>query len=99
MKEIKIRLKSVTPLLQHRMTDEELMGLLDSKSEKKLDKEKRTPREIAENYAYKGENGTFLIPTSYFVGAFKGVATDYKQRNSQRKSLKGVAAGIFRPKY
>ena len=96
MKRYSIELTGVTPMLQHKMTDEELMGLLGSKSERKKDKEIQTPREIAEKYAYKSENG-FCVPTSYIVGAFKNVASEYKQKNSQRKSIKSIAGGVFRP--
>lgn len=98
MKRFEIELKGVTPLLHHRMTEEELHSLLGSKSKKKKDKEELTPREIAEKYAYKnGEK--YCIPTSYIVGAFRGVASEYKQKNSQRKSLKSIAGGIFRTEH
>lgn len=96
MKRIKIRVKGLTPLLQHRMRDEELMALLGTKTKKKKDKEEQTPRQIAESYAYKNEQG-FVVPSSYLVGAFKSVASEYKQKNSVRKSLKSIAGGIFRP--
>lgn len=96
MKRYEVEIKGVSPLLQHRMTDEELQGLLGTKTQKKKDKEELTPREIAEKYAYK--NGpNFCVPTSYVMGAFKAVASEYKQKNSQRKSLKSIAAGILRP--
>ena len=96
MKRIEIELTGVTPLLQHRMREEELFGLLGTKSKKKKDKEVETPRQIAEKYAYKeGEN--FVIPTGYLVGAFKAVASEYKQKNSVRKSMRSIAGGIFRP--
>lgn len=96
MKTFKVKIKGITPLLQHRMTDEELFGLLGTKTSKKKDKEEQTPRELAEKYAYKNEQG-FVIPTSYLCGAFKSVASEYKQKNSQRKSIKSIAGGIFRP--
>jgi len=96
MKRFKIRVKGTTPLLQHRMRDEELMALLGTKTAKKKDKEEQTPREIAESFAYKNEHG-FVVPTSYIIGAFKSVASEYKQKNSVRKSLKSIAGGIFRP--
>lgn len=96
MKRFEIEIKGTTPLLQHRMTEEELFGLLGTKSTKKKDKEEQTPREIAEKYTYKDETG-YCVPTSYLVGAFKNVASEYKQKNSQRKSLKSIAGGILRP--
>lgn len=96
MKRFEIELKGVTPLLHHRMTDEELFALLGAKTKKKKDKEDLTPRQIAEKYAYRnGEK--YCIPTGYIVGALKGVASEYKQKNSQRKSIKSIAGGIFRP--
>lgn len=96
MKRFELEIKGTTPLLQHRMTEEELFGLLGAKSGKKKDKEEQTPREIAEKYTYKDETG-YCVPTSYLVGAFKNVASEYKQKNSQRKSLKSIAGGILRP--
>lgn len=61
METIKMKIKGVTPLLQHRFTEDDLLSLLSSKTNKKKDKEERTPREIADRHAYKGEAGTFLI--------------------------------------
>lgn len=97
MKNIKIVIKGVTPLMQHRFTEDELIKLLGAKTEKKKDKVELTPREIADKHAYKGDDGTFQIPTAYFIGAFKAVASEYKQKNSTRRSLKSVAGGIFKP--
>lgn len=96
MKSVKIKIEGITPLLHHRMRDEELFGLLGAKSKKKKVKEELTPREIASSYAYKNDQG-FYIPMEYIVGAFKHVASDYKQANTARKSIKTVAAGVFRP--
>ncbi len=97
MKIFEITVKGITPLLQHRMREEELFALLGTKTESKKDKEVRTPREIAATYAYQAKDGSFVVPTAYFVGAFKSVASEYKQKNSVRKSVKSIAAGIFRP--
>lgn len=96
MKRFEIELKGVTPLLHHRMTEEELFGLLGAKSKKKKDKEELTPREIADRHAYRSKAG-FCIPTAYLVGAFRGIASEYKQKNSQRKSIKSIAGGVFMP--
>lgn len=97
MKTIEVEIEGTTPLLHHRMPEEELFGLLGAKTEKKKAKEELTPREIAERYAYKNDAGQFYIPMEYVVGAFAHVASDYKQKNTTRKSLKTVARGIFRP--
>lgn len=97
MKSYRVHIKGVTPLLHHRMTEDALFGLLGTKGGKKKDKEVRTPRQIAEDHAYKTGDGKFCIPLSYVSGAFIHVASDYKQSNSQRKSYKAIAGGVFRP--
>lgn len=104
MKTVKVKIKGVTPLLQHRFTEDELFGLLGTKTSKKKDKGEETPREIAEKYAYKNKDGSFYIPTEYISGALSYVATEYKQKNSQRKSLKAIIKAwlvplIFRQRY
>lgn len=97
MKTFKVKIEGITPLLQHRMTEEELFGLLGAKTQKKKDKGEETPREIAEKYAYREDDGSCYIPGEYIVGAISHVAGDYKQKNSIRKSLKGIIKGIVRP--
>lgn len=97
MKTIKVKISGTTPLLQHKMTEEELFGLLGAKGSRKKDKEDLTPREIAQKYAYQRKDGTCFIPAEYIVGAFAHVAGDYKQKNSIRKSIKSIAKGIFQP--
>lgn len=97
MKTIKVRIEGRTPLLHHRMSEEDLFNLLGSKSSRKKDKEEKTPREIAEKYAYKNDDGTFYIPTEYVLGALSHVAGDYKQAHSVRKSLKAIIKGVVRP--
>jgi hypothetical protein len=42
-------------------------------------------------------HGRCYIPLTYVSGAFAHVASDYKQKNSQRKSYKAIAGGIFTP--
>lgn len=96
MKRYLVKIKGSTPLLHHRMREEDLFALLGTKSKKKKDKEELTPRQIAEKYAYK-LGDAFCIPTGYIVGAFRGVASEYKQQNSQRKSIKSIAGGVLRP--
>lgn len=97
LKRFKVRIKGVTPLMHHRMTEDALASLLGDKGEKKKAKEVLTPREIAARHVYQFESGECYIPTTYISGAFMHVASDYKQKNSQRKSYKAIAGGIFRP--
>lgn len=97
MKNFEVELTGDSPLMHHRMTEEALYSLLGAKSKKKKDKEERTPREIAEQHAYKANDGTFYIPLSYVTSAFAYAASDYKQSSSSRKSYKTIACGIFQP--
>lgn len=97
MKTFRVKLKGVTALMHHRMTNEQLMGLLGAKSSKKKDKVVKTPREIATEHAYVSEEGSFYIPSEYITGAFIQAAGDFKQASSSRKSYKSIAGGIFRP--
>lgn len=97
MKIVRVKLIGTTPLLQHKMTEENLFALLGTKSGRKKDKEELTPREIATQHAYQRTDGTCFIPAEYVVGAFAHVSGDYKQKNSIRKSIKAIAKGIFQP--
>lgn len=96
MERFEVELEGTTPLLHHRMPEEDLLGLLGTKIKLAKDNEVKTPREIAERYAYKNEDGTFYIPHSYLAGSFREAASDYKAGNKSRKSLKAIAGGIFR---
>ncbi len=82
MKTFQVELTGVTPLLHHRMTEEQIMGLLQGKKGKKKEPENpRTPREIAESHAYGDSKTGYTIPLGYVVGAFTNVASDYKQKD------------------
>lgn len=97
MKTYKVRIKGITPLLHHRMTEEVLMGLLQAKSKKKKVSAERSPREIAEQHAYQcPKTKDCYIPAGYISGAFAYAAAEYKQTSS-KKSYKSIAQGIFRP--
>lgn len=97
MKRFKVKITGSTPLMHHRMTEDCIASLLGDKASKKKVKEVLTPREIATKHAYQYDDGTCYIPTGYISGAFLHVASDYKQSNSQRKSYKSIAGGVFRP--
>lgn len=97
MKTFEVEITGITPLLQHRMPEEELFALLGAKGTKKKVKEELTPREIADRHAYCADNGVYYVPMEYLSGAFAHCASDYKQKNSIRKSIKSVAKGVFRP--
>ena len=98
MKIYRCEIECLTPMLQHKFPEDELMGLLvANKASKKKVIEDRTPRQIAERHVYTTKDGKFCFPGKYVVGAFKFAAGDYKMKNSSRKSLKTAAAGAFQP--
>lgn len=95
MKRIEVELTGDSPMLHHRFTEAEFFNLLGlNKTKKKLEKEYRTPREIADQYVYQNKKG-YYIPATYITTAFRETAADYKQTNS-RRSIKAIAAGVFR---
>jgi len=59
MKNFEVIIEGLTPLLHHKMGEEVLLGLLGKKSKKLADKQIFTPREIAEQAAYKSKDGSF----------------------------------------
>ena len=96
MKQVEVEIEGTTPLLQHRMNEETLHGLLGSKAKKTKVVEELTPRQIAEKAVYRDKTGCY-IPAEYVVGAFRFAASDFKESNKTRRSMKTVAAAIFRP--
>lgn len=97
MKTVKVKIKGVTPMLQHRFTEDALFGLLGTKTDTKKDKEAKTPRQIAEQHVYQSSDKHVYFSSEYITGALSYVATEYKQKNSQRKSLKQIIKGIVTP--
>lgn len=97
MKEIEIEITGTTPLLHHKMPQEDLYKLLGAKTEKKKSEEELTPREIAQRHTYVDSVGAYVIPVEMLMGAIKHIASDYKQKNTTRRSLKTVIAGAIRP--
>lgn len=97
MRRFEVEITGITPLMQHRMPEEALFGLMGIKSEKIKPMEELTPREIADRHVYKTTDGKYYIPMEYIAQAFVGAASEHKQKNSKRASLKAIAAGVFRP--
>lgn len=98
MKLFEVEIEGITPMMHHRMTPEQLSALLgNKKGVKKKPVNPRTPREIAEDHCYRDTAGNLVFPMTYLCGAFREVASDYKQKDSSRKSYKSIAGGIFRP--
>lgn len=96
MKTIQVEISCVTPIMHHRMSEEAVLALLGSKATTKKEKVVRTPREIAEEAAYRTSDGLFFIPGGYIIGAFINAAANYKRSDSSKKSLMSLAGAAFR---
>ena len=100
MKLFEVEIKGLTPLLQRKMSEDILMGLLQNRKGSKIKVEQDlSPREIAENHVYKNEIGQCVFPADYICGALGTVASDYKQKSSGsgKKTYKSVIKGVVRP--
>lgn len=97
MKIYRCKIEGKTALMQHKMPEDVLFSLLGTKSSRKKDKEPHTPRQIAERHVYQNPKLEFYVPTDHIMGAISHVSGDYKQKNSIRKSLKSLIAGVVRP--
>lgn len=95
---VNLVLEGTSPLLMNRIVEAQLLSLLQPKQRKvKLLAEDKTPREIAEEKVYRGPGGNITVPTSYFVASFKNAASDFKQTDRGRKTMKHIGQVIFRP--
>lgn len=95
---VDIVIEGMTPLLMHRVTEEEMARLLKPKQKKiKNSNEEKTPRQLADERVYRDLERRIAIPSSYLAGAFKNAASDYKQTDRGRKTMKQIAHVIFRP--
>lgn len=96
MKLIEVEIRGTTPLMHHRFTEDALQSLLGAKTRKLKTDEPLTPRQIAQKHVYETKEGKFYIPSEFISGAMQSVASDYKQENSPRKTLKPVIKGVAR---
>lgn len=97
MVNIEVEVIGTNPIMHHKMRDCDLNKLLGAKGDKIKHEEPSTPKEMAETYAYKTPNG-YGLPLEYFRGAFIEASSNYKQKNSSRKSYKPIASAVFRTK-
>lgn len=95
---VEIEIRGTSPLLMHRMTDDEVLKLLQPKMKKMVAADLEwTPRELAEQRVYRDKNGRIVIPASFLVGSFRDAASDFRQTDRGRKTMKHIAHVIFRP--
>lgn len=94
MKTVDVVIEGVSPLLINRFTEDAEIPKTMKKSNKK---DYGTPRQQAENTAYRDEKTQLLwVPSSWIKGALSAIASDYKLPSS-RKSVKSVIGGAVLP--
>lgn len=94
MKSIRVKIKGISPLLMNRFTEDAEAS--STRGTRTIKINNLTPREQADQAAYKDKEGKLIIPMTWIAGSFMDTASNYKQRGS-RKSLRWVARGAFLP--
>ena len=80
MKQLKFKLKGLSPLLQNRFTGEEKTG------------KNNTPLEQAEEHSYRSENGNLCIPQANLMRALVRGAAETKVGGKGKKTYKNAIA-------
>jgi len=100
MKQYKVKIKGVTPYMQHRMDDvkldqwEKLRGPIHERSEVAHEDAVR-----AEYHCYRNSPGNCYVPSDHIRGAFIAAGSFVKAKVGGRsKSMKTIVAGMFMPK-
>ena len=91
MKTIAVEIRGITPLLIHRFTEESEQ----TKNSRKVNIDKREPREEALKVAYIAPDGTFYFSAASIPGCLGNAGSNHKMRGS-RKSLRFVVPSAVR---
>lgn len=85
MKIVQVQIKGISPLLQHRFSENAEAG----KSTRAVHVKEETPREQAEKVVYRTDEGRFYFPGAAISRMLREAGGAHKQRGS-RKSLKYI---------
>lgn len=98
MRNFKVKVKGVTPYMQHRMDDASLQewekrrGTIVERDNLNEEPEKR-----AAFHAYINQSGNYFIPSDHFKQSFiKGGAFVKSKVGNSKKSMKNIVAGMWR---
>jgi hypothetical protein len=95
MKVYRFSIKSTSPLMFNKMTEESLEQLLYKSQKKKKQVEERSKQDMARDLLHKDEEGNPLLPLSAVMQAFAKAAGSFKKAKGLG-TMKGLAAGAFR---
>lgn len=96
MKKYKVKIKGVTPYMQHRMDDTKL-ELWEKKRGRIIERKDVDQEDLkrAEFHAYKN-NGNYFIPSEHLRSAFINAGGYIKAKvGNSRKSMKNIVAAMF----
>lgn len=100
MREFKVKIKGVTPYMQHRMDTQKL---IDWENERgriiERDGLNTEPEKTAAFHAYIDSNGNYYIPSEHFKQSFvKGGGFVKAKVGNSTRSMKNIVAGMWRIK-
>jgi hypothetical protein len=94
VKTVLVSLRGTSPLLMHRWSERSEID--SSTNVRQTNVRHGTPREEAEEVAYRTPEGLLYMPSSAVVRCFREAASDFKQRG-KRQSMKYAAGAAFIP--
>lgn len=91
MKTISVRIEGMTPYLMHKFSEEAEAD----KATRRVKVSQPSPREEAEKFVYRNEDGTFFFNAYSIIGTLGNAGANHKMRGS-RKSLKFIVPSAVR---
>lgn len=98
MRKFKVKVKGVTPYMQHRMDDATLQDWEKRRGTiLERDNLQHEPERRAAFHAYINQEGEYFIPAEHFKQSFiKGGAFVKSKVGNSKKSMKNIVAGMWR---
>jgi hypothetical protein len=98
MRKFKVKVKGVTPYMQHRMDDASLQDWEKRRGTiLERDNLQHEPERRAAFHAYINQEGEYFIPAEHFKQSFiKGGAFVKAKVGNSKKSMKNIVAGMWR---
>lgn len=86
-----VTIKGISPLLQHRFSEEKLMSVKKKTGDKKLTADEK--KVVASQYLYLDNKGKVSQPASHIEGAMVKASTEIKMAGSGKKTYKDLVKG------
>lgn len=89
---IHVKVAGVTPLLQHRFSDQDAVN--GNKASRPQMVQHLTPREEADAVVYRSPDGSFYIPGTWFFGTMCNAGANHKLRGTRKSARFVVPAAV-----